>query len=114
MTANGETIRIGMVGGGPGAFIGESHRIGMRLDARYSLEAGVFSRDPERSRAFGRTLGIQPERLYSDYTTMAEAEGQREDRIEAVSIVTLNDTHYPIAKTFLEHGFAVICDKPLT
>lgn len=107
-------IRIGMVGGGPGANIGESHRIAMRLDNRYSLLAGVFSRDPERSRAFGCTLGLAPERLYPDYRAMAEAEAGRPDGIEAVCIVTTNETHHPIARTFLERGIAIICDKPLT
>ncbi|MDB5076067.1 MAG: putative oxidoreductase [Chloroflexi bacterium] len=103
-----------MVGGGPGANIGESHRMGMRLDDRYSLLAGVFSRDQERSRAFGHALGIAPDRLYPDYRAMAEAEAQRPDGIEAVSIVTTNETHHPIARAFLEKGIAVICDKPLT
>ncbi len=107
-------IRIGMVGGGPGAYIGESHRIAMRLDDRYSLLAGVFSRDAERSHAFGRALGLAPDRLYPEYRTMAEAEAERPDGIEAVCIVTTNETHHPVAKTFLEHGIAVICDKPLT
>lgn len=108
------SIRIGMVGGGPGANIGEAHRMGMRLDNRYTLVAGVFSRDPERSRAFGGMLGIAPDRLYADYRAMAEAEAQRADGIEVVSIVTTNETHHPIARAFLEHGVAVICDKPLT
>lgn len=107
-------IRIGMVGGGPGANIGESHRIAMRLDNRYSLLAGVFSRDPERSRAFGRDLGLAPERLYDDYRTMAVAEATRPDGIEAVCIVTTNETHHPIVRAFLERGIAIICDKPLT
>src|SRR5690348_13387364 len=106
-------IRIGMVGGGPGAYIGESHRIAMRLDDCYALVAGVFSRDTERSRVFGQSLGISPDRLYPDYAAMAEAEARRPDGIEAVSIVTTNETHHPIARAFLERGCAVICDKPL-
>lgn len=107
-------VRIGMVGGGPGSNIGESHRVGMRLDDRYALRAGVFSRDAERSRAFGRALGVAPERLYPDYRAMAAAEAGRPDGIEAVCIVTTNETHHPIARAFLENGIAVICDKPLT
>jgi predicted dehydrogenase len=103
-----------MVGGGPGAYIGETHRIAMRLDDRYSLLAGVFSRDAERSHAFGRALGLAPDRLYPDYRAMAEAEAERPDGIEVVSIVTTNETHHPIARAFLERGFAVICEKPLT
>jgi predicted dehydrogenase len=107
-------IRIGVVGGGPGSYIGETHRIAMRLDDRYTLLAGVFSRDAERSRAFGRALGLAPDRLYPDYRIMAEAEAERPDGIEVVSIVTTNETHHPIARMFLEKGFAVLCDKPLT
>jgi len=107
-------IRIGMVGGGFGAGIGESHRIAMRLDNRYALLAGSFSRDAEGSRAFGLSLGIAPDRLYANYESMAEAEASRPDGIEVVSIVTTNETHHPIARAFLEHGIAVICEKPLT
>lgn len=109
-----DRIRIGMVGGGPGANIGESHRIAMRLDDRYTLLAGVFSRDAARSRAFGLMLGLDPARLYPDYLAMAAAEAARPDGIEAVCIATTNETHHPIARAFLESGVAVICDKPLT
>lgn len=107
-------IRIGMVGGGPGANIGASHRIAMRLDDRYTLLAGVFSRDAEQSRAFGHTLGLASDRLYPDYLSMAVAEAQRPDGIEVVCIATTNETHYPIAAAFLRQGIAIICDKPLT
>lgn len=107
-------IRIGMVGGGPGADIGEAHRIAMRLDNRYELVAGVFSQNAERSKDFGLSLGLEAERLYPDYQTMATAETSRADGIEAVCIVTTNETHYPIARAFLEQGCAVICEKPLT
>jgi len=107
-------IRIGMVGGGFDAGIGESHRIGMRLDNRYALLAGSFSRNVERSRVFGLSLGIAPDRLYASYESMAEAEASRPDGIEIVSIVTTNETHHAIARAFLEHGIAVICEKPLT
>ncbi len=103
-----------MIGGGPGADIGEAHRMAMRLDNRYSLLAGVFSRDAERSHSFGIELGIPADRLYADYRSMAEAESGRKDGIEAVSIVTTNETHHPIARAFLEKGIAVICEKPLT
>lgn len=114
MHAESNRIRIGMVGGGPGSNIGESHRIAMRLDDRYSLLAGVFSRDAERSRAFGLTLGLASDRIYPEFRAMAEAEVRRPDGIEAVCIATTNETHHPIARAFLEHGIAVICDKPLT
>jgi predicted dehydrogenase len=107
-------IRIGMVGGGFGAGIGESHRIGMRLDNRYALLAGSFSRDAKQSRAFGLSLDMAPDRLYETYQAMAEAEAARPDGIEVVSIVTTNESHHAIARAFLERGIAVLCEKPLT
>ncbi len=106
-------VKVGMVGGGPGAGIAETHRTAMRLDDRYELVAGVFSRDREKTLAAARQLRIHAERVYSDYTTMAAAEAKREDRIDAVVIVTPTASHYEIAKVFLEAGINVICDKPL-
>lgn len=102
-----------MVGGGPGAGIAETHRTAMRLDDRYLLVAGVFSRDSEKSLAAARRLRIPEDRAYPDYATMAAAEPERQDQIEVVSIVTQTDSHYEIAKAFLEAGIHVICDKPL-
>ncbi len=107
-------IRWGMVGGGPGAFIGAVHRIAARMDDHYELVAAALSSDPARSRSAAQDLYIAPNRAYGSYTEMASAEAKRPDRIEAVSIVTPNNMHYPIAKTFLEAGFHVICDKPMT
>jgi predicted dehydrogenase len=107
-------IRLGMVGGGPGAFIGAVHRIAARMDDHYELVAAALSSDPARGRSAARDLHIAPERAYGSYTEMAAAEAKRPDRIEVVSIVTPNNMHYPIAKTFLEAGFHVICDKPMT
>jgi predicted dehydrogenase len=102
-----------MVGGGPGAGIAGTHRIAMRLDDRYELVAGVFSRDRERTLTAARQLRIDPQRAYSDYATMAAAEARRDDRIDAIVIVTPTASHYEIAKVFLEAGINVICDKPL-
>src|SRR5215469_15492326 len=107
-------LRLGMVGGGPGAFIGAVHRIAARLDDRYELVAGALSSDVERGRAGARELRIAAERCYADFREMAKAETQREDGIDAVAIVTPNDVHYPAAKAFLDAGVHVICDKPLT
>ena len=107
-------IRLGMVGGGPGAFIGAVHRIAARMDDHYELVAAALSSDPERSRSAALDLHIAPDRAYGRYAEMARAEAARSDRIEAVAIVTPNNLHYPMAKTFLEAGFHVICDKPLT
>ncbi len=107
-------IRLGMVGGGPGAFIGAVHRIAARMDDHYELAAAALSSDPARSRSAAQDLHIAPDRAYGSYTEMAAAEAKRPDRIEAVSIVTPNNMHYSMAKAFLEAGIHVICDKPLT
>jgi len=107
-------LRLGMVGGGPGAFIGAVHRIAARLDDRYDLVAGALSSDPERSRAGARELHIAPDRCYTSFEEMAEAESKRPDHIDAVSIVTPNHLHHRIAKAFLAAGIHVICDKPIT
>ncbi|WP_422372784.1 Gfo/Idh/MocA family protein [Hoeflea sp.] len=107
-------IRLGMVGGGQGAFIGGVHRIAARIDGEFELVAGALSSDPDRALASGRELGLDPDRTYASFDDMAKAEAAREDGIEAVAIVTPNHMHYPAAKAFLEAGIHVICDKPLT
>ncbi|MEP9374347.1 Gfo/Idh/MocA family oxidoreductase [Mesorhizobium sp. KR1-2] len=107
-------IRYGMVGGGQGAFIGGVHRIAARLDGEFELVAGALSSDPERAKASGAELGLDPERTYGSFQEMAKAEAKRPDGIEAVAIVTPNHMHYPAAKAFLEAGIHVISDKPLT
>ena len=106
-------LRLGMVGGGEGAFIGGVHRMAARLDGQWDLVAGAFQSDPARSRAFGETLGLDAARCYGDYAAMARAEAARADRIDAVAIVTPNHLHVPVARAFLEAGIPVICDKPL-
>jgi predicted dehydrogenase len=114
MTEETRRIRVGMVGGGPGAGIAETHRTAMRLDDKYVLIAGVFSRDSEKSRGAARRLRIEPDRVYPDYRVMAEVESKREsDRIDVAVIVTRTDSHFEIAKKFLQSGIQVICDKPL-
>ncbi len=105
-------IRLGMVGGGEGAFIGAVHRIAARLDDQYTLVAGALSSTAEKSLRSGALLGL--ERVYPDYATMAAAEAARDDGIEAVVIVTPNDQHAQVAEVFLEAGMHVICDKPVT
>jgi predicted dehydrogenase len=107
-------LRLGMVGGGPGGFIGAVHRIAARLDDRYELVAAALSSNPERSRKAALDLHIPPDRAYSSFAEMAATEAKRPDRIDAVSIVTPNHLHFAPAKTFLEAGIHVICDKPLT
>ena len=109
-----EKIKLGMVGGGEGAFIGEVHRIAARMDERFQLCAGALCSDPERSLKSALDLGLPEDRSYSDYKEMAISESQRDDGINFVSIVTPNHLHHPIAKAFLEVGINVICDKPMT
>lgn len=113
-SAGSSPVRLGMVGGGQGAFIGAVHRIASRIDGEFQLVAGALSSDAERSKASGAELGLSADRCYGDYAEMARAEAAREDGIEAVAIVTPNHMHYPVAKAFLEAGIHVICDKPLT
>lgn len=107
-------IRLGMVGGGQGAFIGEVHRFAARLDDAYVLCAGALSSDPERAVASAMGLGLAQDRAYVSYEAMADSEAARDDGIEVVAVVTPNHMHYPVAKVFLERGFHVICDKPFT
>ena len=110
----GRRLKLGMVGGGQGAFIGAVHRIAARIDDQYEFVAGALSSTPEKSIASGNELGLAADRNYPDYATMAAAEAARTDRIDAVSIVTPNHMHFPVAKAFLNAGINVICDKPLT
>ncbi len=107
-------IRLGMVGGGEGAFIGAVHRMAARLDGEFELVAGALSSTPEKSARSGRALGLEAARSYPDFNEMARREARRKDGIEAVAIVTPNHMHAPVARAFLRRGIHVICDKPLT
>ena len=109
-------LRYGMIGGGRGAFIGAVHRIAAGLDNQAELVAGAFSSDPARSKASGEDFFLDPKRVYGTYEEMAVAEAKRppDDRLDFVVIVTPNHQHFGPAKTFLEKGFNVICDKPVT
>ncbi|MHB9839794.1 Gfo/Idh/MocA family protein [Paraburkholderia terrae] len=104
-------LRLGMVGGGQGAFIGAVHRIAARIDDRFELVAAALSSDPQRARASADELGVA--RSYASWDEMARAEAARDDGIDAVSIVTPNHLHAPVATAFLDAGIHVICDKPL-
>ena len=106
-------IRLGMVGGGDGSFIGAAHRIAARIDDQFELVAGALSSSPERAHASAVKLHINPERSYASYEAMAQAEAQRSDGIDAVVVVTPNHLHVPVARAFAERGIHVICDKPL-
>ena len=107
-------LRLGMVGGGRGAFIGAVHRLCARLDGQYELVAGALSSDAQRAKDSGADLRLAPDLVYTSFTDMAAAEAKRRDGIEAVSIVTPNDSHHAIARAFLDKGIDVICDKPMT
>ncbi len=107
-------LRYGMVGGGPGAFIGAVHRIAAAMDGGLELVAGSFSSSLGKSLERGLEWGVDPGRIYHTYGQMAEQEAKREDGIDVVSIVTPNHLHYPVAKAFIKRGIHVICDKPMT
>ena len=108
-------LRMGMVGGGRGAFIGSVHRMAAALDGRIELVAGAFSSDPEKSRLSGEDLFLDSSRVYGSFEEMADSEAAlpEDQRIDFVSIVARNDLHYAVAKKFLEAGFHVVCEKPL-
>ncbi|MFK7911878.1 MAG: Gfo/Idh/MocA family protein [Akkermansiaceae bacterium] len=106
-------LRMGMVGGGRGAFIGAVHRMAANLDGKIELVAGAFSSDPEKSRLSGEDFYINEDRAYASYQEMAEKEAAREDGIDFVSIVVRNDIHAEVATAFLEAGINVVCEKPL-
>ena len=110
----GRRLRLGVVGGGPGSFIGAVHRTAARLDDHYEVVAGVLSRNPERSRAAARAIGIAEERAYADHAELLAREAERPDGIDVLAIMTPNDAHYPAARDGLARGLDVICDKPLT
>lgn len=109
-----DRVRLGMVGGGQGAFIGAVHRIAARIDDEYDFCAGALSSDPQRALASAHEIGLPQDRSYQDVAAMVAAESARTDGIEAVSIVTPNHVHFPVARACLEAGMHVICDKPIT
>jgi len=109
-------LKYGMIGGGPGAFIGEVHRKAAALDGQIELVAGAFSSSVEKSRQMGEQLNLNPSRIYGSYGEMAEKEAKLPDdeKIDFVSVVTPNHLHYPVCKEFINAGFHIVCDKPMT
>lgn len=109
-------LRMGMVGGGPDALIGPVHRRAAQFDGRIELVCGAFSRSPKKSRASGRDLFLPDDRVYNSYSKMISAEAclPKGERMDFVTIVTPNDSHFPIAMAALNAGFHVVCDKPMT
>ncbi|MGA0854071.1 MAG: Gfo/Idh/MocA family oxidoreductase, partial [Luteolibacter sp.] len=114
LPASQRKIRMGMVGGGRGAFIGAVHRIAAHMDGQIELVCGAFSSDPQRSRDSGADFFLPPSRCYGSFAEMMKAEAALPlgERMDFVSIVTPNHVHFPAAKCALEHGFPVLSDKP--
>ena len=110
----GRPLRLAIVGGGPDSWIGRMHRGAAEMDGWFRVTAGVFSSDPERSRAAGVGFGLDAARSYGDVDDMLKSECRRDDRIDAVAIMTPNDTHHRYAAAALEAGLDVMCDKPVT
>ena len=113
-TLTSNKIRIGFVGGGPSSFIGYTHRLSARFDNRFKFVSGVFSQEEKKSKEFAISLGIDPDRAYSNYKEMADIESKRNDGVEAVGIMTPSGDHYSIAREFIQNKVHIICDKPLT
>jgi predicted dehydrogenase len=110
----GRKLRLAVIGGGPGSFIGAMHRQSARLDDRYEIVTGILSSDPDRSKQAGVELGFASDRLYANVMELLDAEASRQDGIDAVAIMTPNDSHFEYSVAALECGFDVICDKPMT
>ena len=110
----GRRLRLAVIGGGPGSFIGAMHRQAARLDDRYEIVTGILSSTPEKSKQAGRELGLHADRLYASVQEMLEAERSRKDGVDVVAIMTPNDSHFEYSVAALELGFDVICDKPMT
>ncbi|MFN8412695.1 MAG: Gfo/Idh/MocA family oxidoreductase [Anaerolineales bacterium] len=110
----GRKLRLAVVGGGAGSFIGAMHRQAARMDDRYDIVAGVLSSNPEKAKKDGLEIGLSPDRTYTNVQEMLTAESARKDGIDVVAIMTPNDSHFEYAMAALEKGFDVICDKPMT
>ncbi|MEL6587157.1 MAG: Gfo/Idh/MocA family oxidoreductase [Pseudomonadota bacterium] len=107
-------LNWGMIGGGDGSQIGPAHRLGARLDGAFAFTAGALDHRPDEGRAYGRRLGLAADRAYGSWQEMLEREKARDDRIDLVTVATPNATHFEITKAFLENGFHVLCEKPMT
>ena len=107
-------LNWGMIGGGEGSQIGPAHRLGAQADGNFAFVAGTLDADPERGRAYAQRLGIAADRAYGDWREMLEGERGRPDRVDLVTVATPNATHFEITRAFLEAGFHVLCEKPMT
>lgn len=109
-----KTLNWGMIGGGQGSQIGPAHRLGARLDGDFAFVAGALDYRPDEGRAYARSLGIAEDRAYGDWREMLAGEKHRDDRVDLVTVATPNATHFEITRAFLENGFNVLCEKPMT
>ena len=107
-------VRLALIGGGPGSFIGHIHHMAAGLDDRFSLVAGIFSRDPQKSREAASAYGVSPDRTYADMAALIAGERGRSDGVELIDVATPNASHFPLAREALQAGLHVICDKPAT
>ena len=107
-------LKWGMIGGGEGSQIGPAHRLGSGLDGEFEFVAGALDHRPEAGRAFGQSLGLADDRAYGDWQEMLAGERGRDDRVDLVTVATPNATHFEITRAFLEQGFHVLCEKPMT
>ena len=107
-------LNWGIIGGGEGSQIGPAHRLGAQADGNFVLAAGALDHDPERGKDYAQRLGVAPDRAYGDWTEMLAGEKARDDRVDLVTVATPNSTHFEITKSFLEAGFNVLCEKPMT
>ena len=107
-------LNWGMIGGGDGSQIGPAHRLAAGLDAKFNFVAGALDHDPDAGRAFGQALGLAADRSYGDWREMLAGETARADRVDLVTVATPNSTHYEITRAFLQAGFNVLCEKPMT
>ena len=107
-------LNWGMIGGGEGSQIGPAHRLGAQADGNFTLAAGALDHDAERGRAYAQSLGVAADRAYGDWREMLAGESGRDDRVDLVTVATPNSTHFEITKSFLEAGFNVLCEKPMT
>ena len=107
-------LKWGMIGGGEGSQIGPAHRLGAGLDGHFEFTAGALDHRPDEGRAYGQRLGLAADRAYGDWREMLEGEKDRDDRIDLVTVATPNATHFEITKAYLEAGFHVLCEKPMT
>ena len=107
-------LNWGMIGGGEGSQIGPAHRLGSQADGNFTLAAGALDHDAERGRAYAQSLGVAADRAYGDWREMLAGESGRDDRVDLVTVATPNSTHFEITKSFLEAGFNVLCEKPMT